>query len=64
MKFWTIESPDGETIGCEMKKRDAIEFAISRGEDPAECTIECIDVTVNAETIRRLLGNLGGYANN
>jgi hypothetical protein len=29
-----------------------------------EIEIDCVDVPVSADTVRRLLGNVGGYANN
>ena len=63
MKFYTIETDSGETIGCELTKKAAIAYAAERGYSRAEVEIECVDVDVTAETVRRLLGNLGGYAN-
>jgi hypothetical protein len=63
MKFYTIETESGETIGCELTKKAAIAYAAERGYSKEEIQIECVDVTVNAEAVRRLLGNVGGYAN-
>jgi hypothetical protein len=63
MKFYVIETSQGETIGCELTKKAAIEFADYRGYSRDEVEIEAVDVSVNAETVRLLLGNLGGYAN-
>lgn len=63
MKFYIIETKEGETIGCELKKRDAVEFAQARGYAREEVEVYAVDCDVSAETIRRLLGNLGGYAN-
>lgn len=62
MKFWTIETEQGETIGCELTKKAAIDRALSWGYAREEITIECIECEVTAETVRRLLGHLGGYA--
>jgi hypothetical protein len=63
MKFYTIETDLGETIGCELTKRAAVEFGLARGYRRDELTIACVECDVSTETIRRLLGNLGGYAN-
>jgi len=62
MKFYTIETQMGETIGCELTKKDAVEYAKGRGYSKDEVQIECVEVDVNAESIRRLLGNIGGYS--
>ena len=58
MKFYEVEV-DGETVGCETSMRAAKALAKSLGDS---WCITIIDAPVNAETIRRLLGNLGGYA--
>lgn len=64
MKFFVIEVEfNGETIGCELTRRAAVEFAQSRGYLSNEINIGVVDAPVTAETVRRLLGNLGGYAN-
>jgi len=62
MKFYIIESEFGETIGCELTRKAAKEFAESRGFSKDEYEITVTDCPVNADTVRRLLGNLGGYA--
>lgn len=62
MKFWTIETKQGETIGCELTKHAALKYAEMRGYERREITLEKVECDVSAETIRRLLGNLGGYA--
>jgi hypothetical protein len=60
MKFYIVQDDAGSTLGCELTLKaprqlghaDAREgYSIVRVECPA-----------NAETVRRLLGNLGGYA--
>ena len=61
MKFYTIEANSAGTIGCELSKKAAIQFAQDRGYNREEIEIECVDVPVTADTVRRLLGNLGGY---
>jgi len=62
MKFFIIETEFGETIGCELTRRAAIEFAQARGYTPKEISLTVNDVPVTADSIRRLLGNLGGYS--
>jgi hypothetical protein len=62
MKFWIIETEQGETIGCELTKKAAIDYAKSRGYDRKEITVYSVECDVTADTVRRLLGNLGGYA--
>lgn len=59
MKFWLIEDGTGETIGCEITYREAKASAQSYVDD---YSIRWIEVPVSAESIRRLLGNHGGYA--
>lgn len=58
MKFYEVEV-DGETVGCELSLKAAKALAKSLGE---QWCITVVEAPVNAETIRRLLGNLGGYA--
>lgn len=59
-RFWIIQDDRGETVGCEMTWRAATKFAEEMGVGRSRiCWVEC---AVNADTIRRLLGNLGGYA--
>lgn len=63
MRFWTIEA-DGGTIGCELSKKAAKATAESYGYTADDYTLTWVDIEVNAENVRRLLGNLGGYAKN
>ena len=63
MIFYVIETDAGETVGCELTKKAAKELMQNRGFQTDEYTITTVDVSVNAEAVRRLLGNLGGYAN-
>lgn len=61
MKFYVItELPGGEVVGCETTKKAALLEGARLCE---EFQIDRIDLDVGAESIRRLLGNLGGYAN-
>jgi len=62
MKFWVIESGAGETIGCELTKRAAEQTAKKWLGADGEFTVNAVDVQVTAESIRRLLGNIGGFA--
>lgn len=57
MKFWVVEV-DGATVDCKLTKKEAVEAY--KHEENVE--IHCEEVEVTAESIRRLLGNLGGYA--
>lgn len=63
MKFWVLYNENIEVIGCELTKREAVEKAGARGLEQGEFSVGWVDVDVSAESIRRLLGNLGGYAN-
>ena len=62
MKFYVIENEFGETVGCETTLHAAKNAAHERGLERDEYEITVVDCAVNAETVRRLLGNLGGYA--
>ena len=62
MKFWVIETTGGETIGCELTRKAALAYVESRGYDHEEVEVVSIECAITADTIRRLLGNLGGYA--
>lgn len=62
MKFFVIEHNHHGIVGCELTKKKAIEAMQSRGYTKDEYTIEAQEVEVTSENIRRLLGNLGGYA--
>lgn len=63
MRFYVIETDSGEIAGCELTQKAAKERMQKLGFQTDEYTITMIDVSVNAEAVRRLLGNLGGYAN-
>lgn len=60
MVFWIIESSNGTRVGCELTKRAAVATAQAMALD--DYSVYSTDVPVCAESIRRLLGNLGGYA--
>lgn len=65
MRFWIIkEAADASVIGCELSKKAADTFAHENGYvgDGADLFYDVVTCDVNAETVRRLLGNLGGYA--
>ena len=61
MLFWIVESSNGTRVGCELTKRDAV--ATAQSMDLGDYSVYSIDVPVCAESIRRLLGNLGGFSN-
>lgn len=61
-KFYVIETDSSGTIGCELTKKAAVERATEQGYARDEFKVEAVEVEVTAESIRRLLGNLGGYA--
>ena len=61
MKFYVIENgSSGEIAGCELTKKDAVSIA--------ECvcdgsySITMVECKISVDTVRRLLGELGGYA--
>lgn len=58
MKFYVLEV-NGETVGCETTLKAAKALAQTLSD---EWFITVLEVAVNAETTRRLLGNRGGYA--
>jgi hypothetical protein len=61
MRFWVIKTKDDEeVIGCELSKKDAKAAAAAMGYRDA--IVEWVNVPVTAESICRLLGNKGGYA--
>lgn len=60
MKFYVIGRNDGEVVGCQTSLRRAKAEARSFGLE--EYSVDVVDVPVTSETIRRLLGDLGGYA--
>lgn len=59
MKFYVLKDDDLGIVGCVRTLRDAKEIAKS---EPHIKEIEMIDCDVNADTVRRLLGDEGGYA--
>lgn len=62
MKFWIISDKVGQVIGCEMTRRDAVGYATALGLSREEFSVQWIDVPVTTDSIRRLLGDSGGYA--
>lgn len=60
MKFYVIANAEGSTVGCETSLRRAKQFV--KAEAREGYTITCITCKPDAETVRRLLGNLGGFA--
>lgn len=59
MRFWVIYE-EGTAVGCEMTWRKAKSTADEMGIKKPE--IRWVECPVNADTIRRLLGGIGGYA--
>ena len=60
MKFFIIENSQGEVIDCAYSLKDAkVKAAV---HDLRKWSVTEIDCRVNKETVRRLLGGLGGYA--
>lgn len=67
MRFYIVVNGYGSTIGCEKTLAKAHATARRAGAGDAgsaneEYEIHAIDCPVNAETVRLLLGELGGYA--
>lgn len=62
MKFYTIIGDRGETVGCERTIKAAKVRAEEYGFHPGEYSVEMVEVDVNAETVRLLLAEGGGYA--
>ena len=60
MRFYVVHDGTGSVIGCELTLGSA--HALGRSTGDATHSITKIDCPVNVETIRRLLGNVGGYA--
>lgn len=63
MRFYVVETEGGETLGCELSLKAAHATATKYGYTRREYTVDLVQCAANAETIRRLLGQLGGYAN-
>lgn len=59
MKFYIVRIPCEGPVGCELLLRDAHRLGQSYGT----YEIEMVEVDVNTEAVRRLLGEIGGYAN-
>ena len=62
MKFYVIQTKQGETIGCETSLKAAKAKAAEMGYNQDEVEVYSVNVAVTAESIRRILGNIGGYA--
>jgi hypothetical protein len=60
VRFYIVHDSTEATIGCETTLAAA--HALGRDTDPKSYGITRVDCPVNVETVRRLLGNLGGYA--
>lgn len=58
MKFYEVKDHDGVTVDCHFSKKVA-----NIAADEINGTVSMIDVDVTAENMRRLIGNIGGYAN-
>lgn len=61
MRFYIVEVR-GETVGCETLLRAAHAKGVLYAGKSGEYTVTAVDVEVTAENMRRLLGNVGGYA--
>lgn len=59
MKFFVVSSDRGGVVGCELTLAVA---KVVGTNDGVPFSVERVECPVNAETVRRLLGNLGGYA--
>lgn len=60
MKFYIIENASGEVVGCQTSFKAAM--AQGRSAIDGDFSVDAVDVPVTSEAIRRLLGNVGGYA--
>jgi hypothetical protein len=56
MRFYLIFESDGSVVDCRTSIRGA------KLACPFGGSVDMIDVPINSETVRRLLGNEGGYA--
>jgi hypothetical protein len=59
MKFYLV-SHLGQDVDCHLRKSDAIEAA--KSIDESYVAVYEMDIPVTAESIRRILGELVGYA--
>ncbi len=63
MRFYIIRTTsDEEVIGCQTTLAAAKAYCERRAYSHKEVEIDPIDVPVTAESIRRLLGNHGGFS--
>lgn len=69
MRFYTLHDTDGTALGCRLTLSEietlALAFGASdeNGEPVAvELSVGVVECAVSADTIRRLLGDEGGYA--
>ena len=62
MKFYVVNNQQGEIIGCEYTVADAHALAYQTVEDGEGYDITRVECSITRDTVRRLLGNLGGYA--
>lgn len=61
MKFYVISDLHGAVIGCERSLQAAKEYGRNIA-GMGQYEVDLVTIGRPAETIRRLLGNLGGYA--
>lgn len=58
MRFYVCADDQGQTFDCVMTRKEAIDMVHNSGGGQ----VTMLDVPVNAESIQRLLGNIGGFA--
>jgi hypothetical protein len=58
MKFYTVKDDNCEILDCFTSKKEALALIDKIG---GVGTIDIEEIAVNADTIRRLLGNQGGF---
>lgn len=62
MKFYVLENKaTGETVSCQITVKACMEIVDTMRVH--EYRIDCVECDVSPETIRRLLGQMGGYCN-
>jgi len=62
MRFYVLEDSFGQAIGAEMTLAAAKREAAAYGMRPGAYSVTMYDMPVNSETVRRLIGQLGGFA--
>lgn len=62
MNFYVVYDPEMASIGCEVSKKQAFARLREFGYKPGQGSVTRIRVNINKETVRRLLGDVGGYA--